>query len=301
MLCSARHRLFFLSFANIAAASMIAIGVVTACRSYCDIGRLFGVDRFTDEPAGKMIRQYPESPSRQKSSLARPIVTVALLIVGSYFVGSLPFGLWTAKLVRGVDIRTLGSGNIGATNVGREIGWKWGGFVLFLDALKGLFPTLAPLWLTSLNGIDLANAMVGCGFASCIGHMFPIYLRFKGGKGVATGLGVAAAIAPQATLAAFITFVVLTLAFRMVGLSSVVAAIVYAIAETFIAWDAIFQPAALPLLLFSYGIPLLIVVRHRSNIARILSGTEPRTFGNAPANSPAKLDQERRRQNSDQQ
>lgn len=204
---------------------------------------------------------------------------VWLLIVVSYLIGALPFGLWTAKVVRGVDIRTLGSGNIGATNVGREIGWKWGGLVLFFDALKGLIPTLLPMFATFLEGLQLTNAMIGCGIAACVGHMFPAYLKFKGGKGVATGLGVAAAVAPKATLAAFLVFVVLTLAFRMVGLSSVIAAITFAVAQTWLLGKSMFRADTLPVALFSYGVPLLIIIRHRTNIARILKGTEPKTYG----------------------
>lgn len=212
-------------------------------------------------------------------------MTVAILIVVSYLIGALPFGLWTAKLARGVDIRTLGSGNIGATNVGREIGWKWGGLVLVFDALKGLLPTLLPTVVTPLQGTSLDNAMIGCGIASCIGHMFPVYLGFKGGKGVATGLGVAAAVAPLATLIAFVTFLLLTAVFQMVGLSSVVAAAAFAIAQTVLCGQELFTLTSLPLLLFSYGVPLLIIVRHRSNIARILRGTEPRTFSKDPVPS----------------
>ena len=82
-----------------------------------------------------------------------------LLIAIAYLVGAIPFGLLVARFLCGVDIRTRGSGNIGATNVGRELGWKWGGLVLFLDALKGLLPTLMPVWTAPLTGIPLENAM----------------------------------------------------------------------------------------------------------------------------------------------
>lgn len=205
---------------------------------------------------------------------------VVVLLVGlSYLIGSIPFGLFTARVVRGVDIRTLGSGNIGATNVGREIGWTWGGCVLFLDALKGLLPTLLPVWLTDFDATTLSNAMVACGIATCVGHMFPIYLGFKGGKGVATGLGVAAAVAPWSTLIAFATFIVVLLLMQRVSLASIVAATAFSVAQVVRLKTTLFALEALPLTLFTFGIPLLIVVRHRTNIVRLLNGTEPKTFG----------------------
>lgn len=204
---------------------------------------------------------------------------VLLLAVVSYLIGSIPFGLFTARVVRGIDIRTVGSGNIGATNVGREIGWKWGGCVLFLDALKGLIPTLLPIWTTNYQSVGLTNTMVMCGIATAIGHMFPIYLGFKGGKGVATGLGVAAAVAPWSTLVAFATFVVFVLVFRWVSLASVLAATAFAVAQTAMLGRSLFAAESWPLTVFTFCVPLLIVVRHRSNLRRLVRGEEPKTFG----------------------
>ena len=208
---------------------------------------------------------------------------VPLLIAAAYLVGAVPFGLLTARWGCGVDIRTRGSGNIGATNVGRELGWRWGALVLLLDALKGLLPTLAPTAFTELAGTPLANAMVGCGIAAVVGHMFPAYLGFRGGKGVATGLGVAAAVAPAATLAAFAAFVMLTLTLRYVGLSSVVAAVTFAAVQLAREGSARFTAAAWPLGLFSLAVPALIVFRHRGNLARLWRGEEPKTFGKPKA------------------
>lgn len=223
----------------------------------------------------------------------RATLIVLLLAVVSYLIGSIPFGLFTARVVRGIDIRTVGSGNIGATNVGREIGWKWGGCVLFLDALKGLIPTLLPIWATDFEGVGLTNTMVLCGIATAIGHMFPIYLGFKGGKGVATGLGVAAAVALWSTLAAFATFLVFVLALRWVSLASVLAATAFAIAQVVMLGQSLFAAESWPLTLFTFGVPLLIVIRHRSNLRRLMRGEEPKTFGAgskkkiSPADEPA--------------
>ena len=204
---------------------------------------------------------------------------VPLLVVIAYLIGAIPFGLFVARAFCGVDIRQRGSGNIGATNVGRELGWKWGGLVLVFDALKGLLPTLSPLLLTELVGTPLENAMVGCGIAAVVGHMFPVYLGFRGGKGVATGLGVAAAVAPVATLAAFVVFVLLTLTLRYVGLSSVVAAVTFAGVQIARLGSTLVSAGGWPIGLFSLGVPLLIVIRHRGNLARLWRGEEPKTYG----------------------
>ena len=204
---------------------------------------------------------------------------VPLLVAAAYLVGAVPFGLLVARHLCGVDIRTRGSGNIGATNVGRELGWKWGGLVLVFDALKGLLPTLLPVWLTDLTGTPLQNAMLGCGTAAVVGHMFPVYLRFRGGKGVATGLGVAAGALPWPTLAAFVVFAVLTLLLRYVGLSSTAAALTFAAVQLFREGSAMFTADRWPVAAFSLGVPVLIVWRHRGNLRRLLRGEEPKTFG----------------------
>src|SRR5688500_11562142 len=120
----------------------------------------------------------------------------AAAVVGSYLAGSIPFGLVVAR-ARGVDIRAVGSKNIGATNVARALGKKLGALVLFLDALKGLLPTLVARHALHLD--DNLVALVG--LAAILGHVFPVWLRFRGGKGVATALGVFAALTPVAAAA----------------------------------------------------------------------------------------------------
>ncbi len=197
--------------------------------------------------------------------------TAAVLVAVAYLIGSVPVGLLIAKLAFGVDLRATGSGNIGATNVGRTLGAKWGVACLAIDLLKGVVATLLPIAFAWPAGWRDA-VMVACGGAAVVGHVFPIWLGFRGGKGVATGAGVAIVLAWQAALAAAITFGIVFLAKRIVSLSSIAAAIVYAIVVLVLS-----QPMTRekwPLIAFAVAIPALIVFRHRDNIARLVRGEE---------------------------
>ena len=151
----------------------------------------------------------------------------AMMLVVVWRLPSVPVGLLIAKTIYGIDLRTTGSGNIGATNVGRTLGKRWGIACLLLDASKGVAATLLPLLATWPTGW-LHGVMVACGAAAVLGHVFPVWLRFRGGKGVATGAGVAAVLAWQAALAAALAFAVVFLLRRIVSLSSIIAAVVYA-------------------------------------------------------------------------
>lgn len=197
--------------------------------------------------------------------------TAAVLIAAAYLIGSVPVGFLLAMLVFRVDLRATGSGNIGATNVGRTLGTKWGVACLALDLLKGVVPTLLPLAVTWPTGW-LEPAMVACGAAAVVGHVFPVWLGFRGGKGVATGAGVAIVLAWQAAAAAAITFALVFLAKRIVSLSSIVAAIVYAIVV--LALSDLTSRENWPLVAFAVAIPSLIVLRHRDNIGRLIRGEE---------------------------
>lgn len=211
---------------------------------------------------------------------------VAVVMAAAYLIGAIPFGLLTAKLVRGIDIRTAGSGNIGATNVGRVLGAKWGAFVLLLDALKGALPTwLLPMLATSPESPRGLHVMVGCGLAAIVGHMFPCWLSFRGGKGVATALGVILVLSPLGTLVAVITFAITFGLLRIVSVSSMLAAIAFCIAVLWQLWPHPFAASTWSLAAFATFVPLLIIVRHRSNIGRLLRGEEARysTAKAAPA------------------
>jgi glycerol-3-phosphate acyltransferase PlsY len=223
-----------------------------------------------------------------------PTQLLLLLIPIAYFVGSIPFGL-IVGLSRGVDVRTAGSGNIGATNVGRLLGKQFFFLVFFLDLLKSLVPMAIASWIVSRipeaqRDWPLYLAWLLVGFAAVIGHMFSVFLGFKGGKGVATSAGVVLGLYPYFTLAGLAViaiFVVVFFATRYISLGSIVAACAFPLAYFLIGkargWSV--TGDQLPLLVFAIVMGGLIVWKHRTNIARLRAGTENR-FGGAPRTTP---------------
>lgn len=199
----------------------------------------------------------------------------------SYLAGSVPFGLLVAKVFTGTDIRKVGSGNIGATNVARTLGAKWGVLVLLLDALKGLLPVLLiPPLFVSPESPAFDHACVLSGVATILGHMFPLWLGFRGGKGVATSLGVILVLGPWSTLVAVIGFALTFLLTRIVALSSIVAAIAFGVAQFIQLGASAFTQQKWSLAAFSIAVPLLIIIRHWSNLGRIMRGEEKKfSFG----------------------
>ena len=203
-------------------------------------------------------------------------MTFAFAALLSYLAGAVPFGLVIARVVSGEDIRSQGSGNIGATNVARVLGAKWGVMVLVLDAFKGALPTaLVPILLTFAAN-ETGHAGVLCGLMAIIGHMFPVWLGFRGGKGVATALGVVCVLGWQSAIGAFVIFLIVFAAFRIISLSSMAASIAYAIGQFVRLSPAPFSHENWSLALFALLIPTLIIVRHRANIGRLLRGEEKR-------------------------
>ena len=203
------------------------------------------------------------------------IVSFAL----SFLIGGIPFGYLIARVVLKDDIRKHGSGNIGATNVGRVCGWKWGSLVLVLDALKGLLPTLiCPRWLATADGYpqSLQFLTIVAGMSAIAGHMFPVWLGFKGGKGVATALGVVLVISWKASLVALGAFIIIVALSRMVALASIAAAIAFMATQLILQGSKTLDASFLPMTLFSILIPVLIIWRHRSNIQRMWRGEENR-------------------------
>jgi glycerol-3-phosphate acyltransferase PlsY len=206
---------------------------------------------------------------------------LGVLIVLAYLLGSVPFGLIVAK-TKGVDPRQHGSGNIGATNVARALGGKKWFFLIFvLDALKGALPMLAAAYLLhgSTKGPGTYALWLAAGLAAIFGHMFSIFLKFKGGKGVATSAGVMFGLWPYYTLpgvAALTIFVAVFMAFRYVSLASIVAAVSVPVTYVLIGlarrWP-VFGPQW-PLLAFATFVAGMIVWKHRANIARLKAGTE---------------------------
>lgn len=194
----------------------------------------------------------------------------------AFVIGGIPFGYLTGRAILKDDIRKHGSGNIGATNVARVIGWKWGSVVLLLDAIKGLLPTLGTkLLMASKFSDDTAqSATILAGIAAILGHMYPIWLKLRGGKGVATALGVVLVVSPTASLVALVLFLIVAGTTRIVAAASIVAATGFAVTQLVLLGSHAFDVAKLPLTLFSVVVPALIVWKHRSNIGRILRGEE---------------------------
>jgi glycerol-3-phosphate acyltransferase PlsY len=190
-----------------------------------------------------------------------------LLILFGYLMGSVPVGFILGSRA-GIDVREAGSGNVGATNVARVVGKRQGILTLIADTAKGFLPVILAMQL----GASLA-ATVLVGAAAFLGHLYPIFLKFKGGKGVATALGVFLAVAPMATLVLVALFAVTVITSRIVSLSSILTAV----AAPIIFWLFSYPPYVVGMAAF---IALAITCRHRSNIRRIMNGSEPR-FGSA--------------------
>jgi len=210
-----------------------------------------------------------------------------------YLLGAIPFGYLIGR-AHGVDIRTQGSGNIGSTNVGRILGRKWGIICFFLDVAKGFLPTWWTGHYLALNTSDSSGLSVASQLlwllvaAACIlGHMFSLYLRFQGGKGVATSLGALLGVWPYFTLAGLVAFFIWLAVWgslRYVSLASIIAALSFPIAFLILIWRI---PAwrfnqLISLFIFSSLMALLVILRHRSNIRRLLAGTESRGGKHAP-------------------
>lgn len=208
---------------------------------------------------------------------------VACVVLG-YLVGSIPVGYVVARWVRGIDIRQHGSGNLGATNVGRVLGHRWGLLVLLLDALKGALPVaLFPKQLLPPGTEGFLHWQVAVGVATIVGHMYPIYLGLRGGKGVATALGVVSCLAPQASLIAGGTFLICFGLWRYVSLAAMVAAAVFAVTQFAKYGLQLFSASQWSLGVFSVLVPGLIILRHRSNIGRLLRGEEPKYGSRKPS------------------
>jgi len=220
-------------------------------------------------------------------------VTTYLAIAGlSYLSGSIPFGYLLVRIFRGEDIRRTGSGNIGATNVSRKSP-ELGILTLLLDALKGFVPVIAALWwarqghvstilAATQQHLEAARALTQplvertyqlastAALFAIVGHIFPVWLKFRGGKGVATGLGSWIGLAPKGVLAMVVVFVLMVAAFRYISLASITAAAVFPVSARLL-HDYHNTPAVLGFMTASSA---LIIVKHQANLRRLLAGTE---------------------------
>lgn len=209
-------------------------------------------------------------------------------ILGAFLIGSIPFGVIIAR-AHGIDIRSVGSGNTGATNVGRTLGLSWGIVCFILDAAKGATPVLVSGFVMGTlgarpeaNDLYATSAWLAVGFAAILGHVFSLFLRLRGGKGVATAFGAFISMWPLMTIPTIVGGVVFFVVRKTTGymsLASIIAAwsipvavIVIALIDGETGFESILPP-----LVAGAAIGCLVTVRHRSNIGRIMAGTEPRT------------------------
>lgn len=203
-------------------------------------------------------------------------MTLALLLLGAYLIGSIPFSFLVARLVSGKDIRTLGSGNVGATNVARTVGSKAGAIALVLDTAKGWGVVALARWavggsFASPDDADRATLWIGlAAIVVILGHMFPVWLRFHGGKGVATAAGVFLALDARAFAIAFAVFLVVEVITRYVALASMLAAAAMPLVLRFIEREAFW------IVVSSIVISIAIILKHHPNIARLAQGAEPK-------------------------
>ncbi len=206
-----------------------------------------------------------------------PFVTNIVLAVAAYLLGSIPFGFLLVKYVRKEDIRQQGSGNIGATNVVRSGAKGLGALTFLLDACKGALAVVLCGWFgvySPLGVVPASQALAIGALFAILGHIYPVWLGFKGGKGVATAFGVFIALAPWPALCALGLFVLLFAVFRYVSLGSIVATAAF----PFFAWFLPHRPEGVFMWGVIFFLALLVIYKHRQNIVRLLRGTEYR-FG----------------------
>ncbi len=193
-------------------------------------------------------------------------------LLAAYFLGSIPFGLLAGYAVKGLDVRKHGSGNLGATNVFRVVGKKWGIAVLLLDALKGYAACAAAVYAVPSLG---PYARLAIGMTAILGHVFPVWLGFKGGKGVATSLGVFLALIPGPAGLTFGLWIVVFVLFRIISLASLIAACVFPAVIAFLMYDRPEFHAYLGISLLLAG---FIIYTHRANIQRLVHHEEKKLF-----------------------
>jgi len=195
-----------------------------------------------------------------------------LLLLVAYMLGSIPTSVWVSRHFFGIDIREYGSGNAGATNTFRVLGPKWGSIVMLVDVSKGAAAALLVFTLQKYalhDSMQRTNLMIGLGLAAVVGHIFPLWAGFKGGKGVATLFGMILAIQPAVAGLCVGVFVLVLYLTRFVSLSSILSGVAFAVLILFI-----FNDDSTFYRIFSIAVALMLVLTHQKNINRILKGTE---------------------------
>ncbi len=203
------------------------------------------------------------------------IIKVALTLLLSYLVGSIATAVWVGKIFHGIDVRDHGSGNAGATNVIRVLGWKTGIPVLLIDVLKGWLASMLPAIFNLANpgSALLTNLQILAGISTILGHIFPVFAGFRGGKGVATIFGVLLAINPLLTISCIGVFLLVFLITGYVSASSMSAGIAFPIFLF-----ALFYTPSVLFKVFSIVVAIALIITHRKNISRLLKGEETKLF-----------------------
>jgi len=219
-----------------------------------------------------------------------PVLASTLAILAAYLIGAIPFGYAIYYARRGEDIRKVGSGNIGATNVGRQLGFRYFVIIFILDVAKGLLPTLYfPLLAQKATGQPIHDLPVLVALATILGHNFPVYLKFQGGKGVATSLGALFALDAVASSATLVAGAVVLLVTRYVSAGSLCGGLFFLFVH-FLRTDHPWSPEQRAMSVLSIGLVVMLFFRHRKNLARIGAGTEPKVSfrKRKPAQEPPK-------------
>jgi glycerol-3-phosphate acyltransferase PlsY len=204
------------------------------------------------------------------------LALILLALVLAYLLGSIPTALWVGRRFFGIDVREHGSGNAGATNTFRVLGKKPGSFVLFVDALKGFVAAyFLPMLLVSQGVIRPEHEVyyrLACGMLAVVGHIYPVFAQFRGGKGVATILGMMLGVAPATVGVSLLVFLAVLLISRYVSLSSMTAGVVFALLQL----TPAFRPPQEFLIYVGFVLAALLIYTHRANISRLRAGTESR-------------------------
>jgi glycerol-3-phosphate acyltransferase PlsY len=201
------------------------------------------------------------------------LIIIAVLI--AYILGSIPTSVWIGKAFHGVDVREHGSGNAGATNVFRVLGWKTGIPVLIIDMVKGSTAALLPLFLdlAAPGSASMINLQILTGLTAIIGHMFPVFAGFRGGKGVATAAGVVVSLHPAVSMVCLGIFALVFILTGIVSISSITAGIAFPVVLL-----VFFDTPSLIFRIFSVVIAVALLITHRKNIKRLIRGEEPKLF-----------------------
>lgn len=202
------------------------------------------------------------------------VITVTAFIL-AYLLGSIPTAIWAGKVFRGIDIRQHGSGNAGAANAIRVLGWKIGVPVLIIDMAKGCISAMLPVFfsLSDPHTALMTNLQIGTGITAILGHIFPVFAGFRGGKGVATISGVLLAIHPLLTLSCLGVFLIVILLTRIVSVSSMSSGVAFPILLF-----TLFDTPSLLFKIFSIFAAVALIITHRKNIQRLLKGEEKKFF-----------------------